>query len=155
MNDNERDVAHSVRLERDRLAGELTALRDALAEAQAELEMERGVLAMTVARLGGTVEGHPTHRINFLQRIDELRDLEARLSERMSQREAYQRGHAAGEKAGADRERERCAKIADAFPAHADCSDWKEPCFSHRIAAAIRQQPSGGQQEGGKGNDSV
>ena len=31
-----------------------------------------GILTMTVARLGGTVEGQPTCRENFLQRIDEL-----------------------------------------------------------------------------------
>jgi|GEM_PF-6209732 len=35
-----------------------------------------GTLHMAVARLGGTVEGCPTHRINFLQRIDELRAIE-------------------------------------------------------------------------------
>lgn len=40
------------------------------------LAAERATLAMTVARLGGTVEGHPTRRINFLQRIDELREIE-------------------------------------------------------------------------------
>lgn len=32
---------------------------------------------MTVHRLGGTVEGAPTARINFLQRIDELVAMEA------------------------------------------------------------------------------
>lgn len=36
-----------------------------------------GVLTMTVARLGGIVEGRPTERVNFLQRIDELRQIEA------------------------------------------------------------------------------
>lgn len=35
-----------------------------------------GILSMTVARLGGTVEDAPTHRGNFLQRIDELRAIE-------------------------------------------------------------------------------
>lgn len=35
-----------------------------------------GVLSMTVARLGGTVEGAPTQRVNFIQRIDELRRIE-------------------------------------------------------------------------------
>lgn len=34
------------------------------------------VLAMTVGRLGGNVEGRPTARLNFLQRIDELREIE-------------------------------------------------------------------------------
>jgi hypothetical protein len=41
-------------------------------------EGPEGVLAMTVARLGGMVEGRPTERVNFLQRIDELRAIEAR-----------------------------------------------------------------------------
>ena len=36
-----------------------------------------GILFMTVARLGGKVEGRPTHRGNFLQRIDALRGIEA------------------------------------------------------------------------------
>ncbi len=35
-----------------------------------------GILAMVVRRLGGTVEGKPTERGNFLQRIDELRRIE-------------------------------------------------------------------------------
>lgn len=42
-------------------------------------EYYEGILAMTVARLEGTVEGQPTHRINFLQRIDELVRIEASL----------------------------------------------------------------------------
>lgn len=41
-----------------------------------DLAGANGVLAMTVARLGGLVEGNPTHRINFLQRIDALRKTE-------------------------------------------------------------------------------
>lgn len=43
---------------------------------EAALEGERGVLAMTVAQLGGEVEGRPTERVNFLQRIGELREIE-------------------------------------------------------------------------------
>ncbi len=39
-------------------------------------EYYEAILAMTVGRLEGTVEGHPTSRINFLQRIDELRRIE-------------------------------------------------------------------------------
>ena len=35
-------------------------------------ESSEAVLHMTVARLGGLVEGRPTHRGNFLQRIDAL-----------------------------------------------------------------------------------
>jgi hypothetical protein len=39
-------------------------------------QCSEGVLSMTVARLGGIVEGNPTGRHNFLQRIDELREIE-------------------------------------------------------------------------------
>lgn len=35
-----------------------------------------GVLSAAVSRLGGEVEGAPTSRINFLQRIEELREVE-------------------------------------------------------------------------------
>ncbi len=35
-------------------------------------ESSEAVLHMTIARLGGLVEGRPTHRGNFLQRIDAL-----------------------------------------------------------------------------------
>ncbi len=45
-----------------------------------ELKLERDCLIaqrhMTIARLGGMVEGAPTCEINFLQRVDELRELE-------------------------------------------------------------------------------
>lgn len=43
-----------------------------------QVEMERAVLSMTVSRLGGIVEGNPTGRHNFLQRIDELVENEAK-----------------------------------------------------------------------------
>ena len=43
---------------------------------QMELECEKAVLCMTVSRLGGNVEGRPTARLNFLQRVDELRRIE-------------------------------------------------------------------------------
>jgi hypothetical protein len=56
-------------------------LRLALAEARAEVDLERqkhhAQIAMTVARLGGEVEGHPTHAGNYLQRVDELRAAES------------------------------------------------------------------------------
>lgn len=39
-------------------------------------EAAESVIAMAIARLGGTVEGSPTARHNFLQRIDELREIE-------------------------------------------------------------------------------
>lgn len=41
-----------------------------------DLSCRESTLHMAVARLGGTVEGHPTARLNFLQRIDELREIE-------------------------------------------------------------------------------
>lgn len=40
-----------------------------------ELSLQ-GKLNMTIDRLGGKVEGKPTHEGNFLQRIDELRRIE-------------------------------------------------------------------------------
>lgn len=57
----------------ERLA-EMSACIDQLRD---ELKHQDSVLAMTVARLGGTVEGRLTHRGNFLQRIDALRKIEA------------------------------------------------------------------------------
>jgi hypothetical protein len=45
-------------------------------EILAAVTSAEGVLSMAVARLGGLVEGRPTARHNFLQRIDELRQLE-------------------------------------------------------------------------------
>jgi hypothetical protein len=45
--------------------------------AEADRDRLRAVVSMAVARLGGEVEGRPTHAGNFLQRIDELRRIEA------------------------------------------------------------------------------
>ena len=45
------------------------------------------VLSMAVARLGGEVEEAPTQRINFLQRIDALREAEARVAELEKERD--------------------------------------------------------------------
>jgi chromosome segregation ATPase len=77
--------------------GEVAALRAALQRAEemieagvqaqmrehevADLERakNRAQTAMTVARLGGMVEGAPTHSGNFLQRVDALRESEAAL----------------------------------------------------------------------------
>jgi len=53
------------------LRGEVEGLR-------VKVDSEGAVLAMAVDRLGGIVEGHATARLNFLQRIDELRDIEHR-----------------------------------------------------------------------------
>ena len=46
-----------------------------------QADTAEAVINMAVARLGGTVEGLPTHRLNFLQRIDELVRLESSLRE--------------------------------------------------------------------------
>ena len=50
----------------------INADRAALAQKTRECELRDGTLNMAVARLGGIVEGNPTGRHNFLQRIDEL-----------------------------------------------------------------------------------
>lgn len=57
------------------ITARLTRERD---EARLAHHCSEGVLSMTVARLGGLVEGLPTGRHNFLQRIDELVALEKR-----------------------------------------------------------------------------
>ena len=78
----------------DRFAG--CAVREILrlAEENERLKLEKdsseGVLAMAVARLGGLVEGHPTGRHNFLQRIDAL---VAREGENERLREAIEKSH--------------------------------------------------------------
>lgn len=48
-------------------------------EACLQHQCSEATLAMVVARLGGLVEGRPTHRINFLQRIDQLVELERKV----------------------------------------------------------------------------
>lgn len=55
-------------------------LRKRIAELEAENRGQAAVRSMTVGRLGGEVEGKPTHSGNFLQRIDELRGKEAELA---------------------------------------------------------------------------
>lgn len=81
--------------DQDQLAGsslkaaraEIVRLRERLAIAdwvarglRVERDAKELVIVMAVARVGGTVEGAPTHRGNFLQRIDELRKIEGRLA---------------------------------------------------------------------------
>ena len=51
---------------------EIDALRARVAEYKLAHEGSEAVIHMAIARLGGLVEGLPTHRGNFLQRIDEL-----------------------------------------------------------------------------------
>lgn len=62
---------------RDESAETMHKLRAEVEELRLSRDCETGVLAMTVGRLGGQVEGQPTARGNFLQRIDELRGIEA------------------------------------------------------------------------------
>lgn len=61
---------------------DLTKQRD---EARLAHECSEATLSMAVARLEGFVEGAPTQRINFLQRIDALRQLEAESAARIAQ----------------------------------------------------------------------
>ena len=57
----------------DSIARRDAALRATCEQVLAEQkDYYEAILSMTVARLGGTVEDAPTHRINFLQRIDAL-----------------------------------------------------------------------------------
>ena len=53
-------------------AAEIERLRARVAEYKLAHEGSEAVIHMAIARLGGLVEGLPTHRGNFLQRIDEL-----------------------------------------------------------------------------------
>lgn len=53
-------------------ASEIDHLRARVAEYKLAHEGSEAVIHMAIARLGGLVEGLPTHRGNFLQRIDEL-----------------------------------------------------------------------------------
>lgn len=64
------DLSHK----RTRQWKEVEAERDRL---QAEVAALNGIISMTVARVGGVVEGNPAGKHNFLQRIDELRRIEA------------------------------------------------------------------------------
>lgn len=57
---------------------ELEKLRSERDAADLRVRMLESSISMTVARLGGEVEGRPTHRLNFLQRVDELRNIEAK-----------------------------------------------------------------------------
>jgi len=51
---------------------EIATLRLRVAEYKLAHEGSEAVIHMAIARMGGLVEGRPTHRGNFLQRIDEL-----------------------------------------------------------------------------------
>lgn len=59
-------------------------------EAEATASCRDATLAMAVARLGGQVEGKPTQRSNFLQRIDALREAEAERDELRKWRAAWE-----------------------------------------------------------------
>ena len=79
--ESERDSKEAYIIE---LEADLAALREENEEQvnvieglRMDVASEGAVLAMTVARLGGLVEGRPTLRLNFLQRVDELVKIEA------------------------------------------------------------------------------
>jgi DNA-binding CsgD family transcriptional regulator len=55
----------------------LSTLREEAERLRLDVQSEVAVRHMAVARLGGLVEGRPTHTGNFLQRIDELVRIEA------------------------------------------------------------------------------
>lgn len=81
----------------------LVVLERELAEARATVEMRDGTLMMTVHRLEGMVEGRPTERVNFLQRIDELREKETTLFTLQRQvRELVQSWQRRGDEEGRD-----------------------------------------------------
>lgn len=50
-------------------------------KAEREVEDFKAQRAMTVARLGGIVEGNPTANHNYLQRVDELRGKESQIDD--------------------------------------------------------------------------
>lgn len=88
-----KDVIESAK---NRIAQQLTAkdatiaaLREAVAEAKLSHRSSEATLSMAVARLEGLVEGRPTHRGNFLQRIDALREIELRATTAERELEAY------------------------------------------------------------------
>lgn len=51
---------------------EIATLRLCVAEYKLAHDGSEAAIHMAIARMGGLVEGRPTHRGNFLQRIDEL-----------------------------------------------------------------------------------
>jgi hypothetical protein len=56
------------------------------------VKCREATLAMAVARLGEEVEGAPTYRGNFLQRIDALRAIEAETREALLQADELSKG---------------------------------------------------------------
>jgi hypothetical protein len=99
------DIAHNDRVKDSAHIEALTKQRD---ELRGVVEMREGTIQMAVDRLGGRVEGRPTHRGNFLQRIDELVRIEV---------DAFRKGAplrlagAAGEGKPPTPETERCAGV--------------------------------------------
>ena len=59
----------------------LVELRQANERLTLKSQGDDAVLSMTVSRLGGLVEGRPTARLNFLQRVDELREIERKYAD--------------------------------------------------------------------------
>lgn len=90
------------------------ALENERREARLEAQAAEGVLAMAIARLGGEVEGRPTARVNFLQRVDELRRIEESTEQALSAvHEAWAAENEETEKATAALKRELAEARAD------------------------------------------
>lgn len=61
------------------MIAEIATLRLCVAEYKLAHDGSEAAIHMAIARMGGLVEGRPTHRGNFLQRIDELVAMESRI----------------------------------------------------------------------------
>ncbi len=127
----ERDEART-RIAELEHANDLADEVDIEAQLRAKVSDLDAVLSMTVARLGGTVEGALTNRINFLQRIDDLRAEIERLKAKPSSDEwvyleqRAQRAEAEIERLKADLEKEMI-----------ECRQW---AFKHgQLAERLRQ----------------
>jgi len=82
------------------MRAELLRLAEENQELQLTVAGRDATLAMTVARLGGEVEGAPTHRVNFLQRIDALRAIEEERDRLVAENHRLAEDVAAAKRAG-------------------------------------------------------
>lgn len=85
----------------------IEALESGYDRLKEELDMERTCIRMAVLRLGGMVEGAPTHRLNFLQRIDALVTAERSLAEARAERDEWARKYGTAHADAANAEAER------------------------------------------------
>lgn len=92
------------------LLARLDGLQEANDHLRTEVDMERMCIRMAVHRLGGMVEGAPTHAGNFLQRIDALVAAEAERDAALRERDEIHR--VAASRAGRDINAEVIAKQA-------------------------------------------